>query len=308
MNASVLRALTVAAVAFTALTCAAACGGDGARAPEAAVPGAVLQDAAPTIEPTPEGPKVPTVVLDPGHGGIEVGASDHGVVEKHSNLDMSLRIERLLQAAGVRVVLTRREDRRLAEQPAARSAFSATRYDLQARVDLANAEDADLFVSIHSNGSTDAGQNGVEVWFDPNRQFGAENRLLAETVLDRVLGELQAHGYAATDRGIKDDTCFRFRAGRCFPLFLLGVERTITRAELIRRGVDPDALGLPPGEEIITTRATAMPGVLVELLFISNPSDAAMLRDEGARDVMARGVATAVLQMLHLTPAEAVVE
>jgi hypothetical protein len=143
------------------------------------------------------------------------------------------------------------------------------------------------------------------VWYDPNREFGAQNELLARTMLERVTSALGAYGYAATDRGIKDDTCFRFRRERCFPLFLLGLPRTITREELVRRGIDPDVLAIAPGEQAITTRATEMPGVLVELLFISNAADAAMLRDEGARDAMARGVADAILATLDLAPAEA---
>jgi hypothetical protein len=138
----------------------------------------------------------------------------------------------------------------------------------------------------------------MEVWFDPNRAFGPENRALAESVLQSVLGELAAYGYGAVDRGIKDDTCFRNRSGRCFPLFLLGPERVVRREELVRRGFDPSLFGLDERTEVATTRATAMPGVLVELLFISNAGDAAVLRDHAAREAMARGIATALLQKL----------
>lgn len=248
--------------------------------------------------PTPEPPRPPTVVLDPGHGGDEVGAASHGVVEKHSNLDMAVRIERLLQAQGVRVILTRRTDERAATIAGAQPSFGSTRFDLQARVDMANAEEADLFLSIHSNGSTSAGERGVEVWYNPGREFGVQNRQLAESLLANVLRELQAYGYGAVDRGIKDDTCFRERNGRCFPLFLLGPPRTTTREELLRRGIDPGMFGISEGESVATTRATQMPGALVELLFISHPQDAAALADEAARDAMARGVANALLAML----------
>jgi N-acetylmuramoyl-L-alanine amidase len=244
---------------------------------------------------------VPTVVLDPGHGGDEVGAANYGVVEKHSNLDMALRIERILQEQGVRVVLTRREDARAATRGTG-ATFGVTRFDLQARIDTANQADADLFLSIHSNGSPSGDQSGVEVWFDPYREFGETNHVLAQTIQDNVLAELAAYGYNAVDRGIKDDTCFRQRSGRCFPLFLLGPPRTTTREDLLRRGVDPNSLGLEPGQQAITTRATQMPGALVELLFISNAADAAMLADEGAREAMARGVATALLSMLPPAP------
>jgi hypothetical protein len=119
-----------------------------------------------------------------------------------------------------------------------------------------------------------------------------------------VLRELAAYGYSAVDRGIKDDTCFRERSGRCFPLFVLGPPRTTTREDLLRRGINPDVLGLGPEETAITSRATQMPGALVELLFISNAADAAILADSAGRDALARGVASALLMMLP--PAQAV--
>lgn len=204
------------------------------------------------------------MVLDPGHGGEEVGAADHGIVEKESNLDMALRIEAVLQSHGVRVVLTRRDDARVAAAPSGQApgSFPATRVDLQARVDIANAEAADLFVSIHSNGSTDPSQSGVEAWYDPNRAFGATNRQFAEHLVAHVLRELSAYGYAAVDRGIQEDTCFRSRFGRCFPLFLLGPERTTHRRDLVARGLNPEAFGFRPGQDSVTSRATGMPGVL----------------------------------------------
>jgi N-acetylmuramoyl-L-alanine amidase len=289
-----------------ALTLASsACRGDSGSGgpiqdPSPEPPGVDAPAAAPSAEPTPDGPRAPVVVLDPGHGGEEVGASNYGVVEKDSNLDMALRVERILVDAGVNVVLTRRDDRRVLAHAGTGAAgtFPATRIDLQARIDLANRERADLFISIHSNGSPDAGQRGVEVWFDPNREFGDRNRALAETLQRSVVAELAAYGYGAVDRGIKDDTCFRSRNGRCFPLFVLGPPRTTTREELVRRGFDPATLGLEPGQDAVTTRATEMPAALVELLFISNAADAAVLADDAGRDAIARGVANAILQSL----------
>jgi len=97
---------------------------------------------------------------------------------------------------------------------------------------------------------------------------------------------------------MKDDSCFRFRFGRCFPLYLLGPEREITRAELARRGIDPGALGLRPDQQSTRTRASAMPGALAELLFVTNEADAAVLRDEAGREALARGIAAAAAEFL----------
>jgi N-acetylmuramoyl-L-alanine amidase len=275
----------------------AGCAGDGPSATRDLV-GDSAQAIATEPAPPPT-PDVPVVVIDPGHGGEEVGAANHGVTEKDSNLEMGLRLERLLKEAGVIVVLTRRTDARVASLAAETpGAFGSTRFDLQRRIDMANEADADLFVSIHSNGSTDPSQNGVEVWYDPNREFGETNLEFAQSALSNVLVELRAYGYNAYDRGVQDDTCFRFRNGRCFPLFLLGPPRTTTRQQIIDRGLDPEALGFPAGQDGVTSRATGMPGILVELLFISNAADAAVLNDEAGREAMARGLARAIEDML----------
>ena len=95
---------------------------------------------------------------------------------RHSNLDMALRVEKLLLAAGYDVVLTRRDDTRVAFAP---KGFTPTYWDLQARTDIANAAHGDVFVSIHSNGSDDTCQRGVEAWYDSKRADGPQNLQLA---------------------------------------------------------------------------------------------------------------------------------
>jgi N-acetylmuramoyl-L-alanine amidase len=239
------------------------------------------------------------VVLDPGHGGDEVGAAAYGVVEKASNLDMALRVERLLVERGVDVVLTRREDARAAAQI---PGYTATRSDLQARLDLANASRGDVFVSIHSNGSSDPGQRGVEAWYDSSRAYAAEGYELARLLVANVLGELRGYGYNTPDRGLFDGKCFRSRGDRCVTLFVISGPRETSCEEVMRRGGDPAMLGFGDNETIYS-RPADMPAALVELLLISNPSDAAVLRDEGGRQAMARGVAKAILGFLGL-PAE----
>ena len=249
--------------------------------------------------PRAAGDRARLVVIDPGHAQDEVGAAANGVVEKHSNLDFALRVEALLQQQGVRVVLTRRADERAYADGTVIQGNSATRRDLQARVDLANDLGADAFVSIHSNGAASAAERGVETYWDSGRPFADQNRRLATTIQSAVVGEMAAAGTPVVDRGTKDDACLRMFQGRCFPLFVLGPPRNTTGAEIIQRGGTPSELGMAPGQTAVSTRATSMPGVLVELLFISSPADAALLRDEGARDAMARGIARGILEYLN---------
>lgn len=80
------------------------------------------------------------VVLDPGHGGEADGASYSGVKEKDLNLLIAAQAARLLEEAGVTVVMTRTDD---------------SYVDLYERTDLANGLGADLFVSIHCNASVE---------------------------------------------------------------------------------------------------------------------------------------------------------
>lgn len=238
-----------------------------------------------------------TVVIDPGHGADEIGAAAGGVVEKTSNLEMALRVEALLQAQGVRVQLTRRTDER-AYVGAQDGGFNSTRRDLQARVDLANDVGADLFVSIHSNGSASGADRGIETYYNSQRPFADQNRVLGVTLQAALVGEMQAAGYAVLDRGAKDDACLRAFQGRCFPLFVLGPPRVTTRDEVVRRGGDPSTFGFGVGEDAVGSRATSMPGALVELLFISSPADAALLASEDARAALARGVARGIIEFL----------
>lgn len=95
-----------------------------------------------------EGPLV--VVLDPGHGGKDSGAMCGTVMEKDLTLDVALRAEILLRAAGFATVLTRTDDRYLS---------------LAERAELGNDEKNSLFVSIHFNDGERAAATGVETFF-----------------------------------------------------------------------------------------------------------------------------------------------
>lgn len=243
--------------------------------------------------PRAAGDKTRVVVLDPGHADDEIGAAANGVVEKHSNLDMAFRVEALLLSQGVRVVMTRRGDVRTYVGPAI-AGYSATRRDLQARVDLANDVNADVFVSLHSNGSASSADRGIETYWDSGRTFAEQNRTLASTIQRNVIGEMAGAGLPARDRGAKDDACLRLFQGRCFPLFVLGPGRGTAGAEVLQRA--------GTGDQALTSRPTSMPGALVELLFVSSPADAALLLSEDARNTMARGVARGIVEYLNGAP------
>jgi N-acetylmuramoyl-L-alanine amidase len=209
-----------------------------------------------------------TIAIDPGHGGPESGAATGDLVEKELNLRIGLILADLLREDGYRVAMTRDDD----SSPSPAYVHSGVRaevvMDLGARVDAANAAGADLFLSIHNNGSADPGQRGTEVWYNHSRSFSDRNLALAELVLDNVVGSLRAAGHSAVRRGLMDDAEFRIVRGRAFNLFVLG----------------PSQIRTP----------TQMPGVLGESLFLSNPADAAALRRPEILAAIASGYRDAV--------------
>lgn len=226
----------------------------------------------------PDG-RVRTIALDPGHGGPEVGAVNGSLAEKNVNLEIALLLADLLTADGFRVVLTRDSDRAVHPDYVQSGVRAQLTLDLQARVDIANAAQADLFLSIHNNGSGDPGQRGTEVWYNAQRPFADRNRTLAELVLDGLLHHLAAIGHPTFNRGIKDDTYFRIFRGRAYNIYVLG-----------------------PGDGPRPHVPTAMPGVLGESLFLTNPTDAAALRRPETLAAIARGYRAAVLAYFEHFP------
>lgn len=133
----------------------------------------------PQAAPAPAAAPAPLIVIDPGHGGPYSNANANGLREKTVNLQIALELRRQLLARGYRVVMTRTTDRAVTlsdiptwnwrtwrwtfERDGHKGLFSGIpRDDLQARVDLPNRLGADLFISIHNNGSANRSARGTE--------------------------------------------------------------------------------------------------------------------------------------------------
>lgn len=243
-------------------------------------------------------PEAFRVVLDPGHAADEVGAEGFGLIESDSNLDMAKRVGALLTSEGIEVVYTRTGNERVTRDGRNLEGYSAIFADLESRIAIANKAEADLFISIHSNGFADPSARGLEVIFNPDRSFGERNRELAEAIRANIVTMLEEGGYVPPPSMIRDETTMTDAAGRTTPFFVLGPERELSREEMDDRGGDWDALGYG-GREAIRTKATEMPAVLVELLYITNEDDAALLTDDSARHSMAMGIAEGVKSLLE---------
>jgi N-acetylmuramoyl-L-alanine amidase len=208
------------------------------------------------------------VAISAGHGGPDnIGAVHHNaagqvdLVEKDLNLDIALRLDKLLRAAGDRTVLIRDGDYSLA-QTVPGDFTESVRRESQARTDKANAAGADILLLIHSNGSEDAKQSGTEVYYNPDRSFGEKNKMLATYTYQSIIESLRSIGYETHARGIMNDTSIGQR---------FGVQHTFT-------------LGESEG-----FRASQMPGIIMESLFVTNDREAELLQRDDVRNAIAQG-------------------
>lgn len=111
------------------------------------------------------------IILDPGHGGADAGKTgENGAEEKTINLRISLITKKYLEEQGISVILTRKDDDRLAD---------TQKQDLRERVHIINEEKPVLAVSIHQNSYQGTGVRGPQVFYYPDSEKG---RKAAETV------------------------------------------------------------------------------------------------------------------------------
>ncbi|MBC7369284.1 MAG: N-acetylmuramoyl-L-alanine amidase [Undibacterium sp.] len=178
-------------------------------------------------------PRPKTIVIDPGHGGPDKGKINErlNLFEKTYTLDTSLRLKKILETRGWKVVLTRSDDRQL--KPGKQE-------DLQRRAEIADEVNADVFVSIHFNAVADQVEkvSGLEVYrFSPQHQPPVTralrrlddeilnpgnandpwNSMLAYTIQRRLLLELKLD-----DRGFKHDRLAVLRLVSCPAVLIEG--------------------------------------------------------------------------------------
>lgn len=131
-----------------------------------------------------------TILLDPGHGGVDPGAVNRsiGVEEKAVNLAVAQRVGELLTAKGANVLITRNSDRLPAPEAVleAETELDTTHADLEYRTRLANELGVDAFVSIHHNsGSWNA--KGTETYYTDYTLNGLQSQNLAKLVQQRLV-------------------------------------------------------------------------------------------------------------------------
>ncbi|WP_308619007.1 N-acetylmuramoyl-L-alanine amidase [uncultured Eubacterium sp.] len=121
-----------------------------------------------------------TVIIDPGHGGIDVGTVGiDGSLEKNINLSISLDLYDFLMVSGINTVLTRDGDYEMY-----RAGEQRTKSDLYNRMDYINSVPDSILISIHQNHFENETEWGTQVWYSPNDD-------ISPTIADKILNSVK---------------------------------------------------------------------------------------------------------------------
>ena len=143
----------------------------------------------------------PMIVIDPGHGGADGGAVGYdGVVEKNINLQISLKLRTLFQAAGFPVLMTREDDRSIHDSDA-NTLRSQKSTDLHNRLGIIRANPQALFISIHQNKFEQSQYWGTQVFYSPGCD---DSKRLAQSIQSAVHGLIQPENEREIKKADKD--------------------------------------------------------------------------------------------------------
>jgi len=207
-------------------------------------------------------------MLDPGHGGEDGGARGaKGLKEKTAALAISRVVGEKLEAAGFEAVFTREDDRLI---------------PLWDRAKAANTQGADLFISLHLNAARARSARGSEVYF-LSLGKGDNDELVATE-----------NAAAGRNRGNPDSVVAIILDDLAQKAFLQDSERlaVAVQGQLNRlSGIKERGVKQAP---FIVLRGAAMPAVLVEVAFISNPREEAKLKEAAFRAKVADAITLGV--------------
>ena len=223
-----------------------------------------------------------TLVIDPGHGGHDAGAIGAFSKEKDINLRTALAFGKYLErySPDVNVIYTRKTD---------------VFVTLHGRADIANKAKADLFISIHTNAAPTrpSSVRGMET-YTLGMHRAADNLAVAKRENEVIL---QEKDYKTRYQGFDPNSSesyiiFEFLQDN-------NMQKSVDLAKYVQRNVCVTASRPDKGVKqagFLVLRETSMPSCLIELGFISTPSDEQMLNDEKRIDDIARGIYQAFAQ------------
>lgn len=250
-----------------------AANGDAAAA-GAATDGSISAVAAPVLRPRPPPHRLPVIAIDPGHGGKDPGTVGiNGVLEKEVTLDIALRLRTLIERTGrYDVVLTREDD---------------VLISLRDRMERARHADAALFISVHADSLGDSGFRGASVYTLSDQASDAEAARLAtkENRADVIAGtDLSAHDEVVA--GILIDLAQRVTNNKSIEFADVLASELADVTALVRN--------TRRFAGFVVLKSPDVPSVLLELGYLSNPTDAANLARPEYRDQLARSTVRAI--------------
>lgn len=213
------------------------------------------------------------IVIDAGHGGKDPGCKSRGgTEEKNITLDIARRLKQGLEARGFKITMTRDRD---------------VFISLEERTEIATRAKADLFVSIHANSSPNRSTDGIEVYAlrdlagsekrDPQRQ---RNQRLLYRTLNMNNGDQSVETIIA-------DLLYSYKLSESNLLASFVNKGTSLGASVASRGVKH------AGFHVL--RNTLIPAVLVEVGFLTNGQEDALLRKPEYRQKIADGIASGLV-------------
>jgi N-acetylmuramoyl-L-alanine amidase len=213
------------------------------------------------------GLKIGKIVVDAGHGGHDTGTvGPNGLQEKDLVLDVSLRLGKLLEKKlGAEVVYTRDDD---------------TFIPLETRTAIANKEQADLFISVHANSSSDASARGVETYY---LNFTSSRDALETAARENAVSEKSIH--ELQDLVKKIALKEKIQESR---EFAADVQKSLYSG-LNARNPGLRNRGVKKAPFIVLIGAN-MPSILAEISFVSNPSDERKLKTGAYRERIAESL------------------
>ncbi|MDV8934306.1 MAG: N-acetylmuramoyl-L-alanine amidase, partial [Carnobacterium sp.] len=194
------------------------------------------------------------VFVDPGHGGTDPGAVSGGVQEKDLNLSVSLKVQALLESKGAEVIMSRTGDQFI---------------PLSTISSKANASNADIFVSVHTNSAV-ASATGIETYSysGASRSFGMFSLDLDKQNESLSEGEFSTFGIDRLTQSVK--------------LSEFVQKSMVNSTGAVDRGAKK--------QDFHVIRETNMPAILTEIGFVTNPSERAKLVTDWYQNQLATGI------------------
>jgi len=222
------------------------------------------------------------ILIDPGHGGIDPGASSHGLVEKTIVLGFSRRLRRSIdQIPGLTAAMTREDDRFV---------------PLRGRLEIARESGASALVSLHTDTLAAGKADGISFYTLSRRGIDSAADAFAER-------ENRADVLAGADLAGQEDTLTRV----LIELARRGTnQQSIVLADTLRETLETetDLLKTRPHRfgNFFVLKAPDIPSVLVELGFLNSAADRKRLSDPEWQERVARGMAQAIAKWVRSAP------